>query len=140
MRLEFVSHSQNDTWEFARSFAKEYLKNGSFVAFFGELGSGKTAFTRGIASHFCPDARVSSPTYAIVNEYRGDINIYHFDMYRITDDDSLYSTGFYDYFDRDGIIVTEWSENIEFALPQERFDVTFYKLDENTRRIVIESK
>lgn len=140
MRLEFVSQSQKDTEEFAKGFAQEHLKEGSFVAFFGELGSGKTAFTRGIANCFCPDARVSSPTYAIVNEYRGSIDIYHFDMYRITDDDSLYSTGFYDYFDRNGIIVTEWSENIEFALPRERFDVTFYKLDENTRRIVIESK
>ncbi len=140
MKLEFVSQSQKDTEDFAQSFAKDYLKEGSFVAFFGELGSGKTAFVRGMAKALCPGARVSSPTYAIVNEYRGKTDIYHFDMYRITDDDALYSVGFYDYFDRNGVIATEWSENITFALPDNRFDVTFYKLDENKRKIVIESR
>lgn len=139
MRQEFLSNSEKDTENIAAELAKQ-LQKGDFIAFFGDLGSGKTAFVRGLCSVFCKNARVSSPTYAIVNEYRGDIDIFHFDMYRITDDDSLYSTGFYDYLDRDGICAVEWSENIVFALPEDRYDVTFEKTGETGRRIVIEKK
>ncbi len=138
MKLEFLSDSPEKTEQFAEQFAQKYLKKGDFVAFFGELGSGKTAFVRGMAKVFCPKARVSSPTFSIVNEYRGQIEIFHFDMYRITDDDSLYSVGFYDYFDRNGIMAVEWSENIEFALPEHRYNVTFYKTSEQSRKIVVE--
>ena len=136
---EFISNSEKDTENIAAEFAKE-LKSGDFIAFFGDLGSGKTAFVRGLCSVFCKNARVSSPTYAIVNEYRGEVEIFHFDMYRITDDDSLYSTGFYDYLDRGGICAVEWSENITFALPEDRYDVTFEKTGENSRRIVVEKR
>lgn len=136
---EFISNSEKDTENIAAEFAKE-LKSGDFIAFFGDLGSGKTAFVRGLCSVFCKNARVSSPTYAIVNEYRGEVDIFHFDMYRITDDDSLYSTGFYDYLDRGGICAVEWSENITFALPEDRYDVTFEKTGENSRRIVVEKR
>lgn len=87
------TNSPEETIEAARKFAKE-LKPGDFLAFYGDLGSGKTAFISGLAKELCPGARVSSPTYAIVNEYRGNPDIYHFDMYRITDDDSLYAVGF----------------------------------------------
>ncbi len=139
MRQEFFSNSEKDTENIAAELAKQ-LQKGDFIAFFGDLGSGKTAFVRGLCSVFCKNARVSSPTYAIVNEYRGDVDIFHFDMYRITDDDSLYSTGFYDYLDRGGICAVEWSENIVFALPDDRYDVTFEKTGETGRRIVIEKK
>lgn len=139
MIQEFVSNSEKDTENIASEFAMQ-LKKGDFIAFFGDLGSGKTAFVRGLCSVFCKNARVSSPTYAIVNEYRGDTNIFHFDMYRITDDDSLYSTGFYDYLDKGGICAVEWSENIMFALPEDRYDVTFEKTGDTGRRIVIEKK
>lgn len=132
----FTSECEIDTEKIAADFAKK-LNKGDFIAFFGDLGSGKTAFVRGLASKLCPGARVASPTFAIVNEYRGNPDIYHFDMYRITDDDSLYSTGFYDYFDRGGIIAVEWSENIPFGLPDERYDVIFSKTSENGRRIEI---
>lgn len=133
----YESASVEDTEKIASDFAKE-LKPGDFVAYFGDLGSGKTAFTRGIASFLCPKVRVSSPTFAIVNEYTGGkIDMFHFDMYRILDDDNLFSTGFYDYFDRDGIILTEWSENITFALPENRYDVMFEKTGENARTIKI---
>ena len=135
--MEYISHSEEETERIAAEFAAQ-LHGGDFIAFFGELGSGKTAFVRGLASVFCKGARVASPTYAIVNEYRGKVDIFHFDMYRITDDDSLYSTGFYDYFDRNGIMAVEWSENIPFGLPDERYNVTFFKEDEATRKIVIE--
>ncbi len=133
----YKSECVEDTEKIAAEFAKS-LKKGDFIAYFGDLGSGKTAFTRGIASYLCPKCRVSSPTFAIVNEYLGGkIDMFHFDMYRILDDDNLFSTGFYDYFDRDGIILTEWSENIPFALPDERYDVIFDKTGDDSRNIRI---
>ena len=135
----YTSNCEEETEKIAAEFARG-LKRGDFIAFFGNLGSGKTAFVRGVASVLCPNARVQSPTYAIVNEYRGDIPVFHFDMYRILDDDSLYSVGFYDYFDRGGVIFTEWSENITFALPDERYDITFEKTGDTGRIITIEKK
>jgi len=135
----YTSCSEEETEKIAAEFAKT-LQKGDFIAFFGDLGSGKTAFVRGVASVLCPGARVASPTYAIVNEYRGEMPIFHFDMYRILDDDSLYSVGFYDYFDRDGVIFTEWSENIVFALPEKRYDITFRKTGETSREITVEKK
>lgn len=135
----YTSNCEEDTEKIAAEFAKT-LEQGDFIAFFGNLGSGKTAFVRGVASVLCPNARVASPTYAIVNEYRGETPIFHFDMYRILDDDSLYSVGFYDYFDRGGVIFTEWSENIPFALPNKRYDVIFEKTGDNNRKITIEKK
>lgn len=132
----YVTNSEKETENIAIELATE-LKSGDFLAFYGDLGSGKTAFIRGLASVFCPGVRVSSPTYAIVNEYRGKVNIFHFDMYRITDDDSLYSTGFYDYFDRNGIIAAEWCENIPFALPDRYYEINFKKISETQRQITI---
>ncbi len=107
-----------------------------FIALFGDLGAGKTAMTRGIASYFAPDARVSSPTYAIVNEYPGNPSVFHFDMYRIEDEDSLDSIGFWDYFGR-GVIVTEWSENILWALPDEYLKAELRKTGESSRTVTV---
>ncbi len=136
----FSSASCEDTEKIAAEFAKE-LKEGDFIAFFGDLGSGKTAFTRGVANYLCPNARVTSPTFAIVNEYLGGIlPIFHFDMYRILDDDNLFSTGFYDYFDRSGVMIVEWSENIPFGLPEHRYDIIFEKTGDNKRKIHIIKK
>ncbi len=134
--LSILSTSEEQTERFAREFAMT-LTAGDFLAFFGDLGSGKTAFIRGVASVLCPGERVSSPTYAIVNEYAGEPPLYHFDLYRITDDDSLYATGFYDYFDRGGIIAAEWCENVPFALPDKRYEIHFEKLSETERKIDI---
>ena len=92
--LIFKSSCCEDTERIAEEFAKQLIP-GDFIAFFGDLGSGKTAFVRGLASYLCPECRVSSPTFAIVNEYEGGrIPLFHFDMYRILDDDNLFSTGF----------------------------------------------
>ena len=132
----YVTTSEIQTENAAKQLAS-FLKPGDFLAFYGDLGSGKTAFIRGLASVFCPGVRVSSPTYAIVNEYKGKPYIFHFDMYRITDDDGLYSTGFYDYFDRDGIICAEWCENIPFALPERYYKIDFTKVSENERKIEV---
>ena len=134
--LEIVTKSENETEAVAQDFAQKLIP-GDFLAFYGDLGSGKTAFIRGIADILCPGVRVSSPTYAIVNEYRGKTEIYHFDMYRITDEDSLYSVGFYDYFDRNGIIASEWCENIPFALPEEYYEIVFEKLSDSERKITV---
>ncbi len=111
----------------------EYIMSDSaavrFVALFGNLGVGKTAFVRGFTSVFAPRARVKSPTFAIVNEYRGESDkIFHFDMYRIQDGDELYAMGFYDYIEN-GICLVEWSENIEEFLPQEYIRVEIIKND-----------
>lgn len=99
-------------------------ENPVFIAMKGDLGAGKTAFVRGLASVLSPGSPVRSPTYAIVNEYsRGKLPLYHFDLYRIADADDLYSVGFYDYIEN-GVSVAEWSENAEDELPTPRWEVT----------------
>lgn len=136
----FRSASEAETEAFAESFAKK-LNKGSFVAFFGDLGAGKTAFVRGAVARLCPDAFVSSPTYAVMNEYRGDdFTVCHFDLYRIHGEDDLISIGFDDMLDGERIIFTEWSENVARLLPTPRYDVTITKQGEEERSILVEYK
>ena len=127
--LDIVTGSPEDTSRVGADLAS-LLEKGDFVALYGVLGAGKTAFVRGMASVLTPDASPHSPTYTIVNVYDGRVPLYHFDMYRIKDDDDLYSTGFYDY--DDGIIAAEWCENIPFALPERYFRVEILKSADNT--------
>lgn len=114
-----------------------------FVALYGDLGVGKTAFVRGFASAISPNAVVRSPTFALVNEYRAKPRtLFHFDMYRIDSEDDLDSIGFYDYLDRAGICLVEWSEKIPYALPESYLRVTIEKNDAqnpNSRKITVES-
>ena len=136
---EYISNSPAETEAIAEEMAKK-LKAGSFVAFYGDLGAGKTAFSRGLVKHLAPECLelVHSPTFAIVNEYVGEkISIFHFDMYRIKDEDDLVSTGFYDYEERGGVIITEWTENIPFAVPDDAVKVYIEKLGETTRRFTV---
>jgi tRNA threonylcarbamoyladenosine biosynthesis protein TsaE len=126
------------------SLAEYLLKDATlprFVALFGDLGVGKTAFVRGFASVVTPGAAVRSPTFSLVNEYRArPLSLFHFDMYRIESEDDLLSIGFDDYLMRDGFCLTEWSENILEFIPDESVRVTIEKDDaENTdrRRITI---
>ncbi len=136
--IEKITHCADETEIVGAEIAKFVLeKNESFVTLYGDLGAGKTAFTRGFASVIVPDADVCSPTYTIVNEYEGTPSLFHFDMYRIEDEDALDSIGFYDYFGR-GIIITEWSENIPFALPERYVRVTIEKLGDDERKITAE--
>ena len=112
-----------------------------FPLLFRQSRSRKTAFTRGIVKELAPECLglVHSPTFAIVNEYLGkDVQIFHFDLYRIKDEDDLYSTGFYDYAERGGIVITEWSENFEYVLPIDAIRVKITTLDENTREIIVD--
>lgn len=135
---EYISKSEKDTERIGRELFN-LLGYPSFVALYGDLGAGKTAFVRGMVSSFDNEAIVTSPTYNIVNKYSfGNKSLYHFDMYRITDDDDLYSVGFYDYIDN-GILVCEWCENIPYAIPESYWRVFVFKCeDENTRRITVE--
>lgn len=111
----------------------------AFIAMRGEMGVGKTAFTRGFAGHF-GILGVKSPTYTIVNEYRGRVRIFHFDMYRISDGDDLYSTGYDEYVETDGYCIAEWSENVTDFLPENAIFVTISRVDGDPdgRRIDIE--
>ena len=111
------------------------IKDGSVVAMFGDLGAGKTAFTRGFTRGMGINCDVSSPTFALVNEYRGDKRtLYHFDMYRISGWDDLYSTGYFDYLDAGGSLIIEWSENIEAILPDDCIRVTITKTENPDER------
>ena len=133
----FNTHSADETAELGRLLGSK-LKSGDVVAYFGGMGMGKTAFTHGLASGLGIDEKiVSSPTFALVHEYRGDGNtLYHFDMYRISGWDDLYSTGFFDYLDNGGILAVEWSENIVNALPDNRIEVHFSQGKNENDRII----
>ncbi len=113
--------------------AKQILSDGSiprFVALYGDLGVGKTAFVRGFASVVAPNSLVRSPTFALVNEYRSAIlPLFHFDMYRIDSEDDLISIGYDDYLMRRGVCLVEWSEKIPYAIPEEFVRVTISKND-----------
>ena len=113
------------------------VKDGTVIAMFGDLGAGKTAFTRGFTKGMGIDCDVSSPTFALVNEYRGNgKTLYHFDMYRISGWDDLYSTGYFDYLDEGATLIIEWSENIEAILPDDCIRVTINKSDNFNERII----
>ena len=131
---EYISRSLEDTERVAKEIA-DTLTGTEVIAYIGTLGAGKTTLTRGIAKAFGVEEGVHSPTFAIVNEYQGTVPIYHFDMYRVTDEDDLYSTGFYDYLGK-GLIIIEWSENIQDYIPGDAIFIELsYGEDENTRII-----
>ena len=136
MKYIFLSNSAIETENLARKFASK-LKGNEVIAFYGDLGAGKTAFTRGVADFFGLKDEVSSPTFALVNEYSSEkAKIYHFDMYRINTLEDLESTGFFDYLGR-GIILVEWSENIKEYLPEDLIEIKISKTGENSREIEI---
>ena len=138
--MVYKTSSDKETEAVARDLAKRLEAGGDgrrYIALFGEMGVGKTAFVRGFASHFGITS-VKSPTYTVVNEYVGRKNIFHFDMYRIESDDDLYSIGFDEYLERDGYSVFEWSENIEELLPDDAIRVTIRKTDNDTNERIIE--
>ena len=115
--------------ELAETLDKAGMRR-AVIAMRGEMGVGKTAFCRGFASYFGIDG-VRSPTFTVVNEYRGRASIYHFDMYRITDSDDLYSIGYDDYIEKDGYSIIEWSENIEDYIPEDAITVTISRTPES---------
>ena len=128
-----ISNSPAETEKIGEKLAQS-LNGTEVIALFGGLGMGKTAFTRGLCRGLGVADGVSSPTFALVNEYSGKVNIYHFDMYRVTTWDDLYSTGFFDYIDT-GVLVIEWSENIEGALPENAVKITILRGENDNQRI-----
>ena len=136
--LEFTSFCEQETEQIAYEFAKK-LCDGDVIAYRGGLGAGKTAFTRGLALGLGIAQDVCSPTFALVNEYRGNGKVLcHFDMYRVNGYDSLYSTGFFDYLNGENILAIEWSENIEDELPDNTITITITVQGEQKRHITVE--
>ena len=134
---KIITTSPEETIEFAKKIGA-VLKKGDVIAYKGGLGAGKTTFTRGLAMGAGLEDEVYSPTFALINEYAGDVNIYHFDMYRIENTDDLETTGFFDYPMEDSIFVIEWSENIIDALPENTIFIQINRIDVETREIIIE--
>lgn len=135
--MEFITHSPEETEKIGEALAKS-LQPGTILAYRGDLGAGKTAFTRGLARGLGCKETVTSPTYTIVNEYLGGrLPLFHFDMYRLASSDDLWDIGWEDYLDRGGVCAVEWSENVQDAM-EDAITVTIEKLGENTRQITIE--
>ena len=137
--MQITTHSADETQALGKKLA-ESLRPGDVIAYFGDLGAGKTAFTRGIAEGLGVSEQVTSPTYTIVNEYlSGRLPLFHFDMYRLGSSDELFDIGWEDYLARGGVCAVEWSENVEDAL-QDAIRITIKKdsLAPDTRHITIE--
>lgn len=132
-----ISHSPVETEEIGAKFSN-LLKPGDVIAYKGGLGMGKTCFTRGVAKGLGYWGNVTSPTFDLINEYIGGrLSLYHFDMYRIESWEDLYSCGFFEYIESEGIVAVEWSENIENALPESTYFIEINRIDDTTREIII---
>lgn len=130
MEYKYTSRSERDTIELAENFEAEKF-SGMVICLEGDLGTGKTLFTKGFAASMEIDETITSPSYNIIKEYySGEMPLYHMDVYRINDNEDF---GVEDYFNKDGICIIEWSELIEDRLPSERLDINFKIVDENTR-------
>ena len=135
--MQYLTNSPEETEAIGAALA-EKLTPGTILAYRGDLGAGKTAFTRGLAKGLGCGEAVTSPTYTIVNEYlTGRLPLFHFDMYRLRSSDDLWSIGWDDYLDRGGIYAVEWSENVADAM-EDAIYITIEKTGEDTRRITVE--
>ena len=135
--MEFITHNPAETEAVGAALARA-LHPGAVIAYRGDLGAGKTAFTRGLARGLGCSEQVTSPTYTIVNEYlSGKMPLFHFDMYRLASSDDLWDIGWEDYLERGGICAVEWSENVDDAMENAVY-ITIHKTGEETRRIEIE--
>ena len=131
--MEYLSHNEQETEALGQRLAAA-LSPGAVVAYRGGLGIGKTAFTRGLAKGLGYSGRVTSPTFTIVNEYEGGrLPLFHFDMYRLEDDDALFDIGWEDYLDRGGVCAVEWSEQVADAMPADTVYVTIARRPEDDR-------
>ncbi len=134
--VEFVTNSERETEELGARLARR-LEPGAVVAFTGDLGAGKTAFTRGLARGLGVPDRVTSPTFTIVNEYEGGrLPLFHFDMYRLVSSEELFDIGWEDYLVRGGVCAVEWSENVSDALEEDVISVEICRGEAESRRII----
>ena len=137
--MTYTTHSPAETEALGAALGR-VLSPGTVIAYRGDLGAGKTAFTRGLARGLGYADPVTSPTYTIVNEYLGGrLPLFHFDMYRLRSSEDLWDIGWEDYLDRGGVCAVEWSENVEDAL-EDALTVTIEKLGEDSRRITVEGR
>jgi tRNA threonylcarbamoyladenosine biosynthesis protein TsaE len=134
-----MSRNPRETMKIGETFAKT-LKRGNIVAFWGELGSGKTTMIKGICRKFGIRENVKSPSYVLLRIYRGEITIYHFDFYRIVKREEIINTGLEDYLNSAGIVVIEWADRVESLLPESRYDVFMKIIAEKERKITISRK
>ncbi len=134
--MTIISRNESETEAAGERFARA-LPDGAVVALYGDLGAGKTAFVRGMARGMGIDARVSSPTFTIVNEYLGARELYHFDMYRLGSSEELFDIGWEDYLSRGGVCAVEWSENVSDAFEGDEITVRIEKTGDETRKITI---
>ena len=139
--MDYLTHNEIETEALGETLARR-LGPGDVVAYRGDLGAGKTAFTRGLARGLGCTGRVTSPTFTVVNEYEGRLPLFHFDLYRLEGEDALYDVGWEDYLDRGGVCAVEWSERAEAALPRETVWVSIRRCAESGdwRRITIEGR
>ncbi len=133
---EYITHNESETEALGARLA-EKLPGGSVVAMYGDLGAGKTAFVRGMARGMGLSCRVSSPTFTIVNEYLGERELIHFDMYRLSGAEELFEIGWEDYLSRGAVCAVEWSEKVEDTFFGDEIRVTIEKLGDSQRRITI---
>ena len=133
---EFITNSEQETEEVGEKLAGT-LHGGEVIAMYGELGAGKTAFVRGMARGMGLQCRVSSPTFTIVNEYIGERELIHFDMYRLRSADELFDIGWEDYLSRGAVFAVEWSENVKDAFFGDEIEVRIEKLSDQRRHIEI---
>ena len=134
--MTIISNNEAETEAAGERFART-LRDGAVVALYGDLGAGKTAFVRGMARGLGIGARVSSPTFTIVNEYLGERELYHFDMYRLGSPEELFDIGWEDYLARGGICAVEWSENVAGAFEGDEITVRIEKTGDDSRTITI---
>ena len=135
--MKIITKSEKETQEAGSELVKT-LAPGSVVAMYGDLGAGKTAFVRGMTRGLGINFPVSSPTFNVVNEYPGEVPLFHFDMYRLGSADELFDIGWDDYLERGGICAVEWSENVEEAFEPGTVKVTISKLGDSEREITVE--
>ena len=141
LNYTYRTNSAEETIALGREIGKR-LHGGDIIAYRGGLGAGKTTITRGISEGMGLGDEVTSPTFALVNEYRKKdckVSLIHFDMYRITSGEDLDTTGFYDYMDDDAVLAVEWSENIEDDLPDDCIRITIDRISDDERRLTIET-
>lgn len=141
MRI-FETNSYEETQKAAEEIAQT-LNGGEFIAMYGDLGAGKTAFVQGLAKALGIAEYVTSPTFTIVNEYYGRLPLFHFDVYRISDPDEMYEIGYDEYLDRNGVCVIEWAELIEELFPDRYIKLTMLKNEAkgpDYRKIIIEER
>lgn len=145
MQEEFVVNSLTETENLAKKIAKK-IENGMVILLYGDIGAGKTTFTKFLLNNLGVKSIVSSPTFTLLNEYNGVFPVYHFDMYRIQSSDELYELGFEDYINskispyvKTGLTLIEWPENVKDILPQNAVNIKIEKLGDNKRKFIVEN-